>query len=113
MTTEIISLVIGLVGLITAGIAAYYAIVNFIKSLKDKKAEELWALVMTMADAAMKKAEASQIGGAEKKQLVIDTVAAGLSAAGLDISDFLTQLSSYIDETITFVNEMQKAKENN
>ena len=48
----------------------------------------------------------------DKKQLVIDTVKAGLNATGLDISNFLDQLSSYIDDTITFVNGMKKAKEN-
>lgn len=109
---EIISLITGLLGLISAGVATYFAIANFIKSLKGKNATEIWNLVMTIADAAMKEAEASQLDGEGKKQLVIDAVDAGLKAAGLDISNFLDQLSGYIDDTITFANGLQKAKEN-
>ena len=83
---EIIPLLTGLAGLISTGIAAYFAVVNFIKHFKDKKATEIWNLVMTIADAAMKEAEASQLDGEGKKQLVIDTVKAGLEAAGLDLT---------------------------
>ncbi len=111
MTTEIISLITGLAGLISTGIATYFAITNFIKSFKDKKATEIWTLIMAIADAAMKEAEASQLSGEGKKQLVMDTVKAGLEAAGLDITDFLDQLSNYVDDTIAFTKGMQKAKE--
>lgn len=107
---EIISLLTGLIGLISAGVTAYFAIKTFIKSLKEKKSTEIWNLVMTIADAAMREAEASQLDGEGKKQLVIDTVKAGLDAAGLDITDFLEQLSKYIDDTIAFTKEMQRAK---
>lgn len=108
---EIIPLITGLVGLISTGIAAYFAIVNFIKNFKGKKATEIWNLIMTISDAAMKEAEASQLNGEGKKQLVMDTVKAGLEAAGLDITDFIDQLSKYIDDTIAFTKGMQKAKE--
>ena len=108
---DIISLLTGLVGLISAGITAYFAVKTFIKSLKDKKSTEIWNLIMVVADAAMKEAEASQLDGEGKKQLVMDTVKAGLEAAGLDITDFIDQLSKYIDDTIKFTKEMQKAKE--
>ena len=109
---ELIPLLTGLVGLISTGIAAYFAIVNFIKNFKGKKATEIWNLIITVADAAMKEAEASQLDGEGKKQLVIDTVKASLTSAGLDIAGFLDQLSGYIDDTIAFTNGMQKAKEN-
>jgi hypothetical protein len=108
---EIIPLITGLAGLISTCIATYVAIANFIKNLKGQKATEIWNLIMTIADAAMKEAEASQLNGEGKKQLVIDTVKAGLLAAGLDITDFIDQLSAYIDDTIAFTNGMQKAKE--
>lgn len=108
---ELIPLLTGLIGLISTGIAAYFAIRNFIDSFKNKKATEIWNLIMTIADAAMKEAEASQLNGEGKKQLVIDTVKAGLVAAGLDITDFVDQLSTYIDDTIEFTKAMQKAKE--
>jgi hypothetical protein len=112
ITTQIITLITGLAGLISAGVAAYFAIKTFVQSLKNKKATEIWSLIMTMADAAMTEAEASGKAGVDKKQMVFDSVSAGLKAAGLDISDFLDQLSSYIDDTITFANGLQKAKEN-
>ncbi len=111
MVEQIISLITGLAGLVSAGIAAYFAIKTFIQSFKDKKATEIWGLIMNMADAAMKEAEASQLNGDGKKQLVIDTVKAGLKTAGLDIADFIDQLGSYIDDTIAFANGLQKAKE--
>ena len=110
---EIISLLTGLVGLVSAGVTAYFAIKTFIQSLKDKKATEIWNLIMTMADAAMAEAEASQLNGEGKKQLVMDTVKSGLAAAGLDIAEFIDQLSQYIDDTIAFANKMQQAKGSN
>jgi hypothetical protein len=42
--------------------------------------------------------------------MVINAVKAGAEASGLDISDFLTQLDLYIDQTIDFVNKMKNAK---
>jgi hypothetical protein len=110
---EIVALLTGLIGLVSAGISAYFAVKTFIQSFKDKKATEIWNLIMTMADAAMEEAEASQLNGEGKKQLVIDTVKAGLKAAGLDIADFIDQLSQYIDDTIAFANKMQQANGNN
>lgn len=109
---EIISLITGLLGLISAGVATYFAIANFIKSLKGKNATEIWSLIMTMADAAMTEAEASGKAGVDKKKMVIDSVSAGLKAAGLDITEFMDQLNTYIDEAIAFANGLQKAKEN-
>lgn len=110
---EIVALLTGLIGLVSAGISAYFAVKTFIQSFKDKKATEIWNLIMTMADAAMEEAEASQLNGEGKKQLVIDTVKAGLKAAGLDIADFIDQLSQYIDDTIAFANKMQQANGSN
>jgi enamine deaminase RidA (YjgF/YER057c/UK114 family) len=65
-------------------------------------------MIMEMADAAMKEAERSGKSGADKKQMVIDTVKAGCKAAGVNLDDFIDQLSAYIDDTIKFVNEMKK-----
>lgn len=112
ITTQIITLITGLVGLISAGVAAYFAIKTFVQSLKNKKATEIWSLIMTMADAAITEAEASGKAGVDKKQMVIDSVSAGLKAAGLDITEFMDQLNTYIDEAIAFANGLQKAKEN-
>lgn len=105
---EIITLVTGLCGLISAGIGAYFAIKNWIKVTKNKNVQEIWAMIMEMADAAMKEAERSCKTGADKKKMVIASVKASCKAAGLDLDLFIDQLSDYIDQTISFVNGMSK-----
>ena len=105
---EIIALVTGLCGLVSAGIGAYFAIKNWIKVTKNKNAQEIWAMIMEMADAAMKEAERSCKIGADKKKMVIASVKASCKAAGLDLDLFIDQLSDYIDQTISFVNGMSK-----
>ena len=105
---ETIALVTGHCGLVSAGIGAYFAIKNWIKVTKNKNAQEIWAMIMEMADAAMKEAEKSCKTGADKKKMVIDSVKASCKAAGLDLDLFIDQLSDYIDQTISFVNDMSK-----
>ncbi len=104
----IVTLITGLIGLIGTGIGAYYAIKNWITVLKTKSSQEIWSMIMNMADAAMKEAEASGKSGADKKQMVIDAVKADCKAAGVDMDTFIDQLSDYIDQTISFVNGMKK-----
>lgn len=104
----LIALITGLIGLIGTGIGAYFAIKNWIKALKEKNAQEIWITIQTMADAAMKEAEASGKTGADKKQMVINAVKAGCQSAGLDLDTFIDQLGAYIDQTIDFVNGMTK-----
>ena len=105
---EIIALVTGLCGLVSAGIGAYFAIKNWIKVTKNKNAQEIWAMIMEIADTAMKEAEKSCKTGADKKTMVIDAVKASCKTAGLDLDLFIDQLSDYIDQTISFVNDMSK-----
>ena len=105
---EIIALVTGLCGLVSAGIGAYFAIKNWIAVTKNKNAQEIWAMIMEIADAAMKEAEKSCKTGADKKTMVIESVKASCKAAGLDLDSFIDQLSDYIDQTISFVNDMSK-----
>lgn len=105
---EIIALVTGLCGLVSAGIGAYFAVKNWIKVTKNKNAQEIWAMVMEIADTAMKEAEKSCKTGADKKTMVINAVKASCKAAGLDVDLFIDQLSDYIDQTISFVNDMSK-----
>ena len=104
----IITLITGLVGLIGTGIGVYFAIKNWIKLVKEKNANEIWKMIMEMADAAMKEAERSCKTGADKKKMVIESVKASCKAAGLDLDLFIDQLSDYIDQTISFVNDMSK-----
>ena len=105
---EIVALITGLVGLITAGVGAYYAVKNFIALTKEKSKNEIWSMIMTVADSAMQEAERSGKSGADKKAMVIDIVKASCKAAGLDIDVFLDQLDLYIDDTIFFMNKMTK-----
>ena len=105
---EIIALVTGLCGLVSAGIGAYFAIKNWIAVTKNKNAQEIWAMIMEIADTAMKEAEKSCKTGADKKAMVIESVKASCKAAGLDLDLFIDQLSDYIDQTISFVNDMSK-----
>ena len=107
-TRQIIALIVGLGGLVGTGISTYFMIKALIAKNKGKSVAEIWSLVMTMADSAMKAAEASGKAGADKKQMAIEGVKASALAAGIDIAPFIDQLSAYIDQTITFVNGMTK-----
>lgn len=104
----ILALITSLVGLIGTGIGAYYAIKNWFTVIKTKNAQEIWTLVMEVADKAMVEAEQSMTEGEAKKKVVIDVVKSSCEAAGIDITQFLDQLSTYIDDTIKFVNSMKK-----
>ena len=110
MAEQIITLITGLLSLIPTAIAAYFAIKNFIAVTKEKSSKEIWALIMFLADAAMKEAEKSLQDGESKKQMVIDSVKAGCKSAGVDLDMFIDQLSDYIDDTIDFVNCMNNKK---
>ena len=107
---EIIALVTGLCGLVSAGISAFFAIKGWVKAFKEKDAKEKWALIMEMADAAIKEAEKSGASGADKKTMVVNSVKASCKAAGVNLDAFIDQLSDYIDQTIAFVNDMSKKK---
>ena len=109
----VVVLITGLIGLVSAGVGAFFAIKNFINLNKEKNMKEIWAMIVNMADAAMKQAEASALKGADKKQMVIDAVKAGCKSEGLNIDAFIDQLSSYIDQTIAFVNDMQATNQEN
>lgn len=104
----IISLLSSLVLLISTGIGVYFAIKNWVVAFKEKDSKQKWALIMEIADAAIKEAEKTGKSGADKKAIVIETVKAGCKAAGIDAELFLDQLSDYIDQTIAFVNGMSK-----
>lgn len=106
----LVELITALVGLIGTGIGAFFAIKNFIKVFREKDAKQKWALIMEMADAAIAKAEESGAKGADKKQMVIESVKASCKAAGLEMDAFIDQLSDYIDQTVSFVNNFNNAK---
>ena len=104
----IITLISALIALIGTGIGVYFAVKNFIKLMKSNTKEQNWKLIMKIADAAMETAEKSGKKGADKKQMVIESVKASCKAAGIDADQFIDQLVDYIDQTIAFVNSMKK-----
>lgn len=104
----LVELLTALVGLIGTGIGAFFAIKNWIKAFKEKDGKQKWATIMEMADAAIKEAEKSGKSGADKKTMVVESVKASCKAAGIEIDDFIDQLSDYIDQTISFVNTFNK-----
>lgn len=104
----LIALITGLVGLIGTGVGAYFAIKNFITATKEKSSTEIWNMIQTAADAAITQAEKSGLKGEDKKTMVINSVKASCKASGVDIDTFLDQLSAYIDDCISFVNNMTK-----
>ena len=106
---EWVALLSGLLGLIGTAVGVFFAVKNWIAALKTKQSQEIWTLIMEIADAAMEEAERSGASGADKKTMVIETVKASTLAAGLDATTFLDQLSAYIDQTIEFFNKMNKA----
>ena len=110
MANELIVLITGLVGLVGTAIGTYFAVKNWVSNMKGKNKTEIWGLIMEIADKAMTEAEASGKAGADKKAMVIAAIQAGTEAAGIDMGPFLTQLDSYIDQTIDFVNKMKTAK---
>lgn len=104
----IVTLISALIALIGTGVGVYFAIKNFIKLMKSNTKEQNWKLIMKIADAAMETAEKSGKKGADKKQMVIESVKASCKAAGIDADQFIDQLVDYIDQTIAFVNSMKK-----
>ena len=104
----LIALITGLIGLITAGVTAFISVKKVIKANKGKSLKEIWALIMKIADKAIIEAEHSALSGVDKKQMVINIVNVSAKEAGIDITPFTEQLSAYIDECITFVNNMKK-----
>ena len=106
----LIALITGLCGLIGTGIGAFFSIKNLIKAMKEKSSKENWAFIMQIADSAMKEAERSQKEGKDKKQIAISVVKEACKTAGIDISDFIDQLSVYIDQAIAFANDIRDAK---
>ena len=104
----LIALLTGLFGLIGTGVATFFAIRNYIQKSKDKSAADQWKAVMQAADAAMQVAEDSTLKGADKKAMAVDMVKASCQAMGLDLSPFLDQLNAYIDQCISFHNQLNK-----
>ena len=105
----LITLITGLVGLIGTGIGAFFAVKNWFKLIKTKKAKEIWALIQKAADAAMKEFEHSTLKGEDKKAAVVNAVKVSCKAAGIEnLDEFIDQLNSYIEDCINWFNGMKK-----
>lgn len=104
----LIALITGLMGLIGTGVGVFFAVKGFLKAFKEKDLKQKWALIMEIADAAMKEYEHSTLHGADKKKAVMDSVKASCKAAGIDCDLFIDQLDAYIEQAIKWYNEMSK-----
>ena len=109
---DISVLITGLIGLITTGIGVFFAIKNWITVLKEKNSNAIWTMIMDIADKAMEEAEQTALSGADKKTMVIEAIKVACITANLPIDSFIDQVDDYIEQTIKFVNDMKKAKEN-
>ena len=105
----LITLIISASSLIGMGITAFFSIKAWIKARKEKTAAENWQLIQVIADSVMKEVEKSGLAGASKKELAINMIKEGCKAAGLDLGPFIDQLSSYIDNCVTWYNGMTAA----
>ena len=104
----VITLVIGLVSLLSAGVSVFFLVKTLLKTMKNNTADQNWKLIMKIADAAMIQVEKSSAKGAQKKEMVIDAVKAGCKEAGIECDDFIDQLVAYIDQCIDFANGFKK-----
>ncbi len=103
----LIALITALVSLISAAVSVFFLIKKYIASAKDKTAQENWNTIMSLAKAAMTKAEEESKSGADKKTIVIESVKSSAKELGIDADDFLDQLSAFIDQSISFANTIK------
>lgn len=105
---QILALIVGLCGLIGTGVSTFIAVKNAMAKNKIKNVSDLWTMVMTWTDAAIKSVEKTGKKGADKKAMVIEAVKDVAKASNVDIDDFMDQLSAYIDQTVDFANNFNK-----
>jgi len=102
-----------IIGLIVSGCTALATIltlaINLYKSFKTIKEDKNWLKILDAIRDAAQVAEATGLSGADKKQMVIDMVTQFCKSIGISNVD-LTQVSAYIDEIISFSNNMQEQK---
>lgn len=112
--SELITLLIGLGGLITSAISVFIAIKSLFKAHKEKSFKEKWSMLMKFADEAMDTVEdlykSGKLDKLSKKDKAVEIINKLAEEAGIDVTPFTSQLSAYIDNTIAFVNKMNKKK---
>ena len=93
---QVLTLISGLIGLISAAIGVFFAIRATIQKNKNKSANEIWNLVMQMANEAMRAAEKSGASGEDKKTMVVKAVNAAAEAAGQPRRCLLVHAEHYL-----------------
>ena len=105
---SLVSLIVGLIGAIAALIPT---IIKLVKALKTIAKNKDWEKIKNIAVVAIESAEASQRTGEEKKQMVIGTVKVACKEAGVELDDgLLNNLSTYIDDMISYFNNMKSTE---
>ena len=104
--TQLIIAIATLVGTVGALIPTIVTLLKFFKkNIKNKN----WDIIIAFAKEAVIAAEKSGASGANKKQMVIDSVKASCASAGIEVNEEeLDRLSSSIDDLISWYNEMKK-----
>ena len=100
----LISFIIGFIGAVAALIPT---VIKLVKKGKELIANKDWEKIKDIAQAAIEQAEKSGATGADKKQMVLDSVEAACKEAGITLdATLLANLSDFIDTTIKWFNNM-------
>jgi len=98
-------------GLLMTGIGIARTWIASLKERKNKTKEENLDYLKTVADKAMAAAEATSASGADKKAVVIAAVDAAAKEANItDVADYLTKVSKYIEDSVTFAKSFSNNK---
>lgn len=107
----IMAIIGGGLTIISTAIAIIVSIVGKIKERKQKTWQENLQYLKDIADKGMEQAEASTLKGEDKKSMTLNVCSAAAEAAGIEnFASFVKDLSSYIDNSIIFFNQMKKSK---
>ena len=102
-----------ILGLVTAIVSLIPTIVSVVILIRNIIKNKNWSLVMSIADAAMKKVEDYSrehpgMSSDEKLEMALQAIKAGLGVAGIKFDDALIKrIIEYIKQSISWFNEMK------
>lgn len=107
-----VTLISLIVGLVAAIIALIPTIIKLVSALKELVKNKDWTKILVAIKSAAVTAEASGKSGADKKQMVIDSVKAFCKTIDVEVDDaLLEQISTEIDKLITEHNALTEAND--
>lgn len=111
---EIVALVTVICGLIGAVAALIPTVIKLFKTIKELVKTKNWNVLKTAAKAAMQEVEEysrehPEMTSEEKLDMAIETIQKASITLGVEITDeVIENLITYIEETIKWVNKMNK-----